>query len=461
MVCGKRCHRELFLNELFTTAPPAERKPFNLTCGHLVDWKWEYMEKRFKALTIRVPLLAKYWDYERLKSKVDKAAGELYARVDAALRKPLLRVALEVFSSVCYIVGHWARWLQGCACHEGSRGPCTCPWAGKRGAELVWGGLDTMLSSIRSYQSPQLKVLLAGMNKNDSGRCLAELHNMSGYVANELDFKLKVLWLELPGKLWGLFGEAIGESADAVNRFTKDLLDHYDHITDKEKVHRVARQFLDEGSKVRHWLEAKVLSGARLADMPELLVYVASYAFATICNRKNEGDHRSIKLEARAGSRVLPPYLCAKLRRKDILEHCDDPDFLRFAGTVWRKRGTRELAASLLAGEVATAKLVRMGWREKVQRIYQFDLCEKFLDTSTMDKLIADFRAATLRHFIALPPPLASTNIMLVQCCKALLEPGTIFSVPHAIFRLTRTAHDDQPLGDFSLQSVLEAVGET
>lgn len=460
-VCGKRCYREQLVNELLGGARKVERRRFLLTCGHLVDWKWEYMEDRFVALTARVPVLIKYWDLEKLRPKLDKAAFDFYRNVDAALKLPNLVLALETFASLCYIVGVWSRWLQGCSCcpqqprHHMTGKPC--PWAGKRGCELVWGGLDRMLNSIRQYQSEQVKLLVAKQSKADGGYFVAELRGMGEYVANELEFKLKVMWLELLGKLWGLFGEAFGQSAGATNLFAKGLIDEYNRIADKEKVHRVARQFLDPASAVRRMLDHKIRDNARLEDMPELWMHIAAYAFAPLCNKKNEGDHRTIKCESRAAlTRVLPPFLCAKLRRKDILQHCDDPAFLAFAQKMWNKRGTAELAAHLLRGEIPTCDLVRMTWRNKLRRIYQFGLCEQFKDTAEIDKRLVAFRAFVKQRFLETPPPLPATSIMIAQCLKDLLRPGRIYSLPERLFNVADKTDGSMCVPhDFSLRPLL------
>ena len=92
-----------------------------------------------------------------------------------------------------------------------------------------------------------------------------------------------------------------------------------------------------------------------------------------------------MKLESRVGvSKCLPPFLCSKLRKPEFLCVADDPAFHVFGQRCWNKRGTEEIAASLLGGEVAHDKLMGMGFNHKVMIIYQFDLSEQFADTTAV-----------------------------------------------------------------------------
>jgi hypothetical protein len=50
MACGKRCNREQMLSTCLKGAPRAVKQLMATGTGHLVDWKWEYMERRLDAL---------------------------------------------------------------------------------------------------------------------------------------------------------------------------------------------------------------------------------------------------------------------------------------------------------------------------------------------------------------------------------------------------------------------------
>lgn len=85
---------------------------------------------------------------------------------------------LEVILAKCSAAGRFARWMEGCWCHEEARTKTQrgsakrrklmteaggiasssglCPWAGRRRPELVAGQMDRFLVSLRTASSSEL-----------------------------------------------------------------------------------------------------------------------------------------------------------------------------------------------------------------------------------------------------------------------------------------------------------------
>lgn len=178
MACGKKCYRDTIIATCFSACDRKTRRIMHTGSGHVVDWKWEYMEKRLIGLQTRVPLLLRYYDYQKVKVTQDP----LWAAVDIALQFPELMPCISGLASICVAVGKWGRWLSGCRCHEEMMKFCdvrqrmtafrkagfaqgACPWMGRRGCELAFGEIDTMVADIRKAQTFEFKVVGQSMLK--------------------------------------------------------------------------------------------------------------------------------------------------------------------------------------------------------------------------------------------------------------------------------------------------------
>lgn len=190
------------------------------------------------------------------------------------------------------------------------------------------------------------------------------------------------MWRNLPFKLLGMFAEAFGQPVCVANAFIRSTIAEYDGCSSKNTMHRVARQALDPASKIRKLLDRKVSDDLPMDALPELWQFVSSYSFMLLCGTRNEGDHRTIKLESRhAVGSVTPPYLCSRLRLKDILANCECQQFATFVRNACSSRGRKSLFCQLLQGEFSYQRLLGMSWSRKCSHVYQYDLQELFKDT--------------------------------------------------------------------------------
>lgn len=243
-----------------------------------------------------------------------------------------------------------------------------CPWMGRRGVELVHGGLGRLVTGIAKYQSDEFKAHLVTLDRKTAADLLAEVMRMQADIADEVDFKLGVMWRQLPLKLVGFFGEAAGLTKPEVNKFISETCAEYDRIEDKSIVHRVARQILDSSSRIRSLLGMKVQQGCGMNELPELWFHIGAYAFGLLVSTKHEGDHITLKVTARAAiGSVLPSYLYARLRQKDNFSCTEKADFKAFGKRLWNRRGSREMAAILCLDNAKLCDVVRMPWPAKLR----------------------------------------------------------------------------------------------
>ena len=122
--------------------------------------------------------------------------------------------------ATCKRVGHWARWTEGCWCHEHLLVDCSswherkqvllglgipngvCPWAGKRGTELALDKCDEMEKDITLSATEALEE----WRPTQGGQVAQEVYatlvcdaEALGFgVAGEISLKLGAMWKCLP-----------------------------------------------------------------------------------------------------------------------------------------------------------------------------------------------------------------------------------------------------------------------
>ena len=130
--------------------------------------------------------------------------------------------------------------------------------------------------------------------------------------------KFTAMWCQFPLKIFGFWGEQVGYSIAVVNRFIQDTMYEYAKIENKLAVHRVARGYLAETSDVALTLVLKVTRRLQLKELRYLYIKVRGHASSLICSRRNDGDHRHLKIISRPTSNVSSPLLMARLRAPDL-----------------------------------------------------------------------------------------------------------------------------------------------
>lgn len=176
-------------------------------------------------------------------------------------------------------------------------------------------------------------------------------------------------------------------------------------------------------------LDRKVERNLPLGAFPVLWQHLASYSFALLISSKNEGDHRSVKLDV-AISSVSPAFLCARSRLDGILDHLDNGDFMACARKLWMRRGKNEVSISLLCGEFLSQHLMLMQWPARCKHIYQYSLKDQFRDNLETALAIVEHKAEVKDEGQACATPLSAMEIACLNFFKGLLQPGQVFSLP-------------------------------
>ncbi len=136
-------------------------------------------------------------------------------------------------------VGHWSRWLEGCPCHNDLLINCRshrergvalmragvvaghCPWAGRRGTELVLGKLREMVQELRSTCTESLVLVRSQLSQEELSGLASDAAAMGAEVSSELEVKCGSMWYEVPHILVGFLGEDVGHSISEVNACIK------------------------------------------------------------------------------------------------------------------------------------------------------------------------------------------------------------------------------------------------
>jgi hypothetical protein len=95
-------------------------------------------------------------------------SNAVYSLVQAAIDDVSFILRLKIIHAVVVRVGHWARWCEGCWCHDhllveaasfdqrkralmnAGVPKGVCPWQGKRGTELALGKKNELLADINA-----------------------------------------------------------------------------------------------------------------------------------------------------------------------------------------------------------------------------------------------------------------------------------------------------------------------
>ena len=109
---------------------------------------------------------------------------------------------------------------------------------------------------------------------------------------------------------------------------------------------------------------------------------VQGHASSLLCSRRNEGDHRSIKMEARLTPNISGPWLSVRLRREQTRELTCECSFVILGEKWWGRRGRGSITNSLLSNDIPEWKLKDMSFSAKVRAIYGTTLKIQFMNVS-------------------------------------------------------------------------------
>ena len=185
---------------------------------NIVDWKWEYMEGAFRALSPIIDVFLSTFDEVKLKTPVGQAEPSsggidpsclqgIKAAAQEKMRFSALIESFCVFSSAC---GREARWFTGCQCHnriwrlpiseaaqmklfrqEMGFNAWECIFRGRRASELARGYWRTMVARMKCASSQRLHNRLTKLLPGDRAAVLQGFQAMRASRCEEVESKLK------------------------------------------------------------------------------------------------------------------------------------------------------------------------------------------------------------------------------------------------------------------------------
>jgi len=120
-------------------------KPNGITLRHSVhskhiDWRWEVLEEVLEDVSDVWPYL-RHFSLERMvRTESGKISNALYTLVAEAYANVRFLSIVQLLRVACERVGHWARWMEGCWCHNDIL--VDCRTYAQRRAALLAAGVD-------------------------------------------------------------------------------------------------------------------------------------------------------------------------------------------------------------------------------------------------------------------------------------------------------------------------------
>lgn len=360
-VFGNRAMRSKVLHTFKNQASKQELATMRSFTNRILDWEWGQLETTLEQMLCqsRLAICKKYWNFAAVKRSgaTNESESKAFENLDKCMHAEDLEIDSIVVHNCCKAVGVQARWLGGCKCHDhilmASSNPearkagmiaagCksgTCIWQGRRAVDLCLGGVQTLVASLRSFQTALLKTALAKLPADVAASKLAFAQQAQSEIAEVVEFKFNPMFCELPGSIVGLYGEARGYSKATVLSHARTLLAQHASREDQNRVHRVEKYYLHKDSPLCSMLENVVSAEGSIIAVPVLAVEYEERALALLLGSSTEGLHRSIRANMLRSINGLPGLASARNRSPELEMLCNNLQFLAFGNKRWNRRG--------------------------------------------------------------------------------------------------------------------------
>ena len=418
----------------------------------MVDWKWEYMEGLFSALSPLICEFLRTFDAAKIKAPVGHSDEQALSEgIDpkciskiAGIKGDWRRLSAlcEAYRVFCKAAGREARWFTGCSCHDHiwtsdksqkqklklfrqtlqppSQAATACIWQGRRASDLARGYWRTMLTRMQVASSNELHRRLTMLRPEPRAAVLLVFQSMRTAWVEEIGAKF-AYWGELPHLCLGMWPSDIHGQDVAKQVVAKAVAVPVD-----ARVHRVTHRLLfDKDPNFGDMVRAFAENG----DMaPELANELQEANMVSTVEQQVEGIHARIQKNNKRGMSE-PPANSAHVRLPQHLKLLADWRVQLFVVQAWVH--TKNMAKHLLPFTVDThKKTLAYGSGTKplefVQRVYHMHPKQLFSELSRE-------KAAhgTLRALMNPAPAKAPETVrMLVDFLKDRFSVGTVFSLP-------------------------------
>ena len=204
-----RLLRWAFMARCVPDAPTREK--FKKWSSTLIDWEFEFLERLLDPMCVILDSFVELYDANKVRGaavvaagreamdgheEARKAASKAVTKAGEACDVRLLGVKAIAFLVIARIVGKYARWFEGCHCHEEvwtaqvSRkrklekfqqlvpGQTECIHKNRRATDMALGAIVDIRAAIQGATSPELDSRLATLSHLDRSYVLAFLQQL-------------------------------------------------------------------------------------------------------------------------------------------------------------------------------------------------------------------------------------------------------------------------------------------
>ena len=441
-----------------------EKRALARHVGGLVDWKWEYMSVFLLSIRDILPILVARFDRAKFcntlsgEGDMNKVDPGFLKDLSDALADPLLIPRCDVLRCVAFACDRQATTLEGCRCHEhalDTEGAWAervrryrqvshgCVWKGRRALEMCAGGLSKITDAVGNASDRLLRETYANSTAEARQTMAALERTLKAHIQQQLKDKLG-FWESLPYSLIGIIGfrHGMGTAADA-RALALRCIEEFDEAVlagRREKLHRVATHFLDEGTALRAQIVAFGRGVLPLAACAHLECELLSYALVPCVSRRVEAVHSGIQGLKRKATRHSIPWLASKIRRKDVTAAMDTPSFMSWLHTTWNKR---DIVRKSLSCVLSMKQLRAMSFAKVCGWWYQCLPESQFRDVQPVRDKLQVWSAVAKSSNKAEQAPVSDGEGLLVKYFKGIVaEPGVFWSAPKTLLELGLAAVD-------------------
>jgi hypothetical protein len=305
---GDRPLRQRFIATCMGHAPSYEAKAFVSFSKELLDWRWESLGQILSNLTPVMPIILKYWNFDRMKSGHLDSLGTIETATLGVCNRffsiPWLETSMHVLMAFALGVNRFSSWLEGCQCHQHlwtlkipyanrmslyqqSTGLSGCVHKGARGPELASGEAEAWLQRISHSCSAELNKQLHLLDVDRRSGLVAVEQDLIECINEELGAKL-AFWQFLPYKLLGLGCRSL----HVAKRIARECRLEYE-AANKQHLHRVTFRFFGVETIKAQLMDFET-SVLPLSRYPELAMLVFCYITISVVERSIESEHAKI-----------------------------------------------------------------------------------------------------------------------------------------------------------------------
>ncbi len=173
----------------------------------------------------------------------------------------------------------------------------------------------------------------------------------------------------------------MGFDAAIVKAHLEKCFTEFDSVAGRSTHAPVSRGYLSIGSSIRADLALNVRCNLPPSRCRSLAFNTFGHASSLLCARRQEGDHRSIKVDIRSMPNSTPQHIMAFLRRRQTDELRNEASFVEFAASVWERKGRGSVPHQLLEHRFPFWQATGWHFPAKARRVYGSTVAEQFVGT--------------------------------------------------------------------------------